>query len=133
MGRPTKRAAHRSHPYCKPLRSSIDHHIRLRQLLDHNDVTVGCAAHNVKLFFLGVLVPLWGFIHCPKSSSKKMVHLNHAACNSPFSSVAVSIEGLSLLSSSAKVTRPRLSSWIQQVGQNTIICLVKKEVYVSNV
>ncbi|GBP44731.1 hypothetical protein EVAR_81499_1 [Eumeta japonica] len=40
MGRPTKRAAHRSHPYCKPLRSSIDHHIRLRQLLDHNDVTV---------------------------------------------------------------------------------------------
>ncbi|GBP66470.1 hypothetical protein EVAR_51457_1 [Eumeta japonica] len=40
MDRPTKHAAHRSHPYCKPLRSSIDHHIRLRQLLDHNDVTV---------------------------------------------------------------------------------------------
>ncbi|GBP15699.1 hypothetical protein EVAR_5386_1 [Eumeta japonica] len=39
MGRPTKRAVHRSHPYCKPLRSSIDHHIRLRQLLDRNDVT----------------------------------------------------------------------------------------------
>ncbi|GBP94715.1 hypothetical protein EVAR_92538_1 [Eumeta japonica] len=39
MGRPTKLAAHRSHPYCKPLRSSIDHHIRLRQLLDHDDVT----------------------------------------------------------------------------------------------
>ncbi|GBP70655.1 hypothetical protein EVAR_88829_1 [Eumeta japonica] len=38
MGRPTKRAAHRSQPYCKLLRSSIDHHIRLRQLLDHNDV-----------------------------------------------------------------------------------------------
>ncbi|GBP80152.1 hypothetical protein EVAR_54433_1 [Eumeta japonica] len=41
MGRPTKRAAHRLHPYCKPLRSSIDHHIRLRQSLDHNDVTKG--------------------------------------------------------------------------------------------
>ncbi|GBP23387.1 Kelch-like protein 17 [Eumeta japonica] len=41
MARPTKRAAHRSHPYCKPLRSSIDHHIRLRQLLDHNDLAVG--------------------------------------------------------------------------------------------
>ncbi|GBP71482.1 hypothetical protein EVAR_103368_1 [Eumeta japonica] len=39
MGRPTKRTAHRSHPYCKPLRSSIDHHIRLRKFLDHNDVT----------------------------------------------------------------------------------------------
>ncbi|GBP81035.1 hypothetical protein EVAR_41031_1 [Eumeta japonica] len=29
MGRPTKDAAHRSHPYCKPLRNSIDYHIRL--------------------------------------------------------------------------------------------------------
>ncbi|GBP52772.1 hypothetical protein EVAR_27715_1 [Eumeta japonica] len=38
MGRPTKPAAHVSHPYCKPLRSSIDHHIRLQQVLDHNDV-----------------------------------------------------------------------------------------------
>ncbi|GBP32020.1 hypothetical protein EVAR_21053_1 [Eumeta japonica] len=38
MGRPTKHAAHRLHSYCKPLRSSIDHQIRLRQLLDHNDV-----------------------------------------------------------------------------------------------
>ncbi|GBP96483.1 hypothetical protein EVAR_39130_1 [Eumeta japonica] len=36
--RSTKRAAHKSHPYCKPLKSSIDHHIRLRQLLDHHDV-----------------------------------------------------------------------------------------------
>ncbi|GBP36050.1 hypothetical protein EVAR_29180_1 [Eumeta japonica] len=40
MGRAAKRAAHRSHPYCKPLRSSIDHHIRLRHLFNHNDVTV---------------------------------------------------------------------------------------------
>ncbi|GBP80629.1 hypothetical protein EVAR_59477_1 [Eumeta japonica] len=40
MGRPIKLAAHRSHPYCKPLRSSVDYHIRLRQLFDHNDVTV---------------------------------------------------------------------------------------------
>ncbi|GBP58826.1 hypothetical protein EVAR_84021_1 [Eumeta japonica] len=40
MGRPAKRAAHKSHPYCKPLRSSIDHHIRLRQLLGHNDLAV---------------------------------------------------------------------------------------------
>ncbi|GBP18067.1 hypothetical protein EVAR_17014_1 [Eumeta japonica] len=40
MSRPTKRAALRSHIYCKPLRSSTDHHIRLRQLLDHNDVTI---------------------------------------------------------------------------------------------
>ncbi|GBO99155.1 hypothetical protein EVAR_467_1 [Eumeta japonica] len=40
MRRPTKRAAHRSHPYCKPLRSSIDHHIQLRQLFDHNDDTL---------------------------------------------------------------------------------------------
>ncbi|GBP79630.1 hypothetical protein EVAR_45586_1 [Eumeta japonica] len=38
MGKPIKRAAHKSHPYCKPLKSSIDHHIRLRQLLDHNDL-----------------------------------------------------------------------------------------------
>ncbi|GBP67526.1 hypothetical protein EVAR_36652_1 [Eumeta japonica] len=35
--RPTKCAAHKSHPYCKPLRSSIDHNFRL-QLLDHNNV-----------------------------------------------------------------------------------------------
>ncbi|GBP34447.1 Casein kinase I isoform gamma-1 [Eumeta japonica] len=46
MCRLNKRAAHRSHPYCKPLRSSIDHHIRLRQLLDHNDVTVGKNLYN---------------------------------------------------------------------------------------
>ncbi|GBP52048.1 hypothetical protein EVAR_97518_1 [Eumeta japonica] len=39
MGRSAKRVAHRSRPYCKPLRSSIGHHIRLRQLLNHNDVT----------------------------------------------------------------------------------------------
>ncbi|GBP29018.1 hypothetical protein EVAR_83920_1 [Eumeta japonica] len=40
MGRPSKPAANRSHPYRKRLKSSIEHHIRLRQLLDHNDVTV---------------------------------------------------------------------------------------------
>ncbi|GBP91032.1 hypothetical protein EVAR_62176_1 [Eumeta japonica] len=51
MGRPTKRAAHRSHPYCKPLRSSIDHHIRLRQLLDHNDVTVGLHEYRLALHY----------------------------------------------------------------------------------
>ncbi|GBP93740.1 hypothetical protein EVAR_67032_1 [Eumeta japonica] len=39
MGRPTKRAAHKSHPYSKPLRVPLIH-IRLRQLLDHNDLTV---------------------------------------------------------------------------------------------
>ncbi|GBP94935.1 hypothetical protein EVAR_69654_1 [Eumeta japonica] len=39
MGKRTKHGAHRSHPHWKPLRSSIDHHIRLRQLLDHKDVT----------------------------------------------------------------------------------------------
>ncbi|GBO98734.1 Histamine H2 receptor [Eumeta japonica] len=44
MGRPTKRVAHRSHPYCKPLSSSIAHHIRLRQLLDHNNVTGMCSS-----------------------------------------------------------------------------------------
>ncbi|GBP34015.1 hypothetical protein EVAR_24930_1 [Eumeta japonica] len=52
MGRPTKRAALRSHPYCKPLRSSIDNHIRLRQLLDHNDFTESTAL--VTISFLEV-------------------------------------------------------------------------------
>ncbi|GBP26148.1 hypothetical protein EVAR_74910_1 [Eumeta japonica] len=49
MRRPTKRAAHRSHPCCKPLRNSIDHHIRLRQLLDHNDVMISFS-FNVNVF-----------------------------------------------------------------------------------
>ncbi|GBP45988.1 hypothetical protein EVAR_24181_1 [Eumeta japonica] len=46
MDRPTKRALHKSHPYCEPLRSSIDHHIPLRQLLEHNDLTVVTRSSN---------------------------------------------------------------------------------------
>ncbi|GBP90768.1 hypothetical protein EVAR_99481_1 [Eumeta japonica] len=36
----TNKMRESSHPYCKTLRNSIGHHIRLRQLLDRNDVTV---------------------------------------------------------------------------------------------
>ncbi|GBP68182.1 hypothetical protein EVAR_23333_1 [Eumeta japonica] len=53
LRRPTKRAAHRSHPYFKPLRSSIDHNIRLRQLLDHNDLTVALSFDTPKKVLRG--------------------------------------------------------------------------------
>ncbi|GBP16541.1 hypothetical protein EVAR_19342_1 [Eumeta japonica] len=63
---PTKRAARKSHPYGKPLRSSIDHHIRLRQLLDHYDHTVEVHARSkvAKLKGQKTVTAAWYTQHC---------------------------------------------------------------------
>ncbi|GBP30004.1 hypothetical protein EVAR_22904_1 [Eumeta japonica] len=67
MSRPTKRDAHRSHPHCKPLRSSIDHHIRLRQLFDHNELTVLAAVGSAPEFELlsGRVMLSWSRLRPP--------------------------------------------------------------------
>ncbi|GBP82578.1 hypothetical protein EVAR_87825_1 [Eumeta japonica] len=68
MGRPTKRAVHRSHPYCKPLRSSIDHHIRYDNYLIITTLRIGTVYFVKSWLFLnpGVVARATYVVHSHK-------------------------------------------------------------------